>query len=91
MKDFKLDLINRIVLEARGSRIVRLRDVGAAAGYNHISSQDCRDIIKAVLVELPDYKAVKMVAPGQSAATASLWTTAAIVDKALEFDDGGEF
>ena len=91
MKEFKLDIVNRIVSEAKGSRIVRLHDVGVAAGYNHISSQDCRDIIKAVLVELPDYKAVKMVAPGQSAATASLWTTAAFVDKALEFDDGGEF
>lgn len=90
MKEFKLDIVNRIVLEAKGSRIVRLHDVGVAAGYNHISSQDCRDIIKAVLVELPDYKAVKMVAPGQSAAAASLWTTAAFVDKALEFDDGGE-
>lgn len=91
MKEFKLDIVNRIVLEARGSRIVRLHDVGVAAGYNHISSQDCRDIIRAALVELPDYKAVKMVAPGQSAATASLWTTAAFVDKTLEFDNGGEF
>lgn len=91
MKEFKLDIVNRIVLEARGSRIVRLRDVGAAAGCNHISTQDCRDIIKAALVELPNYRVVKMVTPGQSAATASLWTTAAIVDKALEFDDGGEF
>lgn len=91
MKDFKLDLINRIVLEAKGSRIVRLHDIGVAAGYNHISAQDCRDIIKAVLVELPDYKVVKMVVSGQSAATASLWTTAAFVDKALEFDNGGEF
>ena len=91
MKDFKLDIINRIVLEARGSRIVRLHDVGVAAGYDHISAQDCRDIIKGALRELPDYKAVKMVAPGQSAATASLWTTVAFVDKALEFDDGGEF
>lgn len=91
MREFKLDIVNRIVLEAKGSRIVRLHDVGVAAGYDHISAQDCRDIIKAALVELPNYRVVKMVAPGQSAATASLWTTAAIVDKALEFDDGGEF
>ena len=89
MKKFKLDLINRIVLEAKGCRIVRLHDV--AAGYDHISSQDCRDIINAALKELPDYKVVKMVSAGQSAATASLWTTAALVDKSLEFDDGGDF
>lgn len=91
MKEFKLNLINRIVLEAKGSRIVRLHDVGVAAGYNHISTQDCRDIINAALKELPDYKVVKMVSVGQSAATASLWTTAALVDKSLEFDDGGDF
>lgn len=91
MKEFKLDMINRIVTEARGSRIVSLHDVGVAAGCSHISAQDCRDIINAVLAELPDYKVIKMVVPGQSAATASLWTTAAFVDKSLEFDDGGEF
>lgn len=91
MKEFKLDMINRIVTEARGSRIVSLHDVGVAAGYDHISAQDCRDIINAVLAELPDYKVVKMVAPGQSAATASLWTTAAFVDRSLEFEEGGAF
>lgn len=91
MKEFKLDMINRIVTEARGCRIVSLHDVGVAAGYNHISAQDCRDIINAVLAELPDYKVVKMAAPGQSAATASLWTTAAFVDRSLEFEEGGEF
>ena len=90
MKEFKKAIVDQIVLEAEGSRIVRLHDVGIACGYKHISAQDCRDIISAALKELPGYKVVKMVAPGQSEAAASLWTTATFIDRTLEFDDGGE-
>nr|UVX90165.1 MAG: hypothetical protein [Bacteriophage sp.] len=90
MKEFKKEIVAEIVRQAEGSRIVSLHDVGIALGHKHIAAQDCRDIISAVLKALPDYKAVKMVAAGQSNATASLWTTAAFVDRGLEFEDGGE-
>lgn len=90
MKEFKKEIIDEIVHQAEGSRIISLHDVGVEKGFNHISAADCRDIINAVLKALPGYKVVKMVAPGQSDATASLWITAAFVDKELEFDDGGE-
>lgn len=90
MKEFKKAIVDQIVLETGGSRIVSLHDVGLACGYKHISAQDCRDIINATLKELPDYKVVKMVAPGQSEAQASLWTTATFVDRTLEFDDEAE-
>lgn len=88
MKEFKKAIVDRIILEAEGSRIVSLHDVGLSLGRKHISTQDCRDIISAALKELPGYKVVKMVAPGQSEATASLWTTATFVDCTLKFDDG---
>ncbi len=91
MKEFKKEIVDEIVRQAAGSRIVSLHDVGVEKGLNHISVQDCHDIINAVLKALPDYKVVKMVAAGQSDATASLWTTATFVDKELEFDDGGKF
>lgn len=90
MKEFKKEVIDEIVRQAEGSRIVSLHDVGIALGHKHITAQDCRDIISAVLKVLPGYKAVKMVAAGQSYSTASLWTTATFVDRGLEFEDRGD-
>lgn len=90
MKEFKKEIVNQIIHEATNCRIISLYDVGTSLGHKHINSEDCRDIINAALKELPGYKVVKMVAPGQSEATASLWTTAAFIDRTLKFDDGGE-
>lgn len=89
MKGFKKEIVDRIVRQAEGCRIVSLHDVGVALGHKHVAAQDCRDIIAAVLKALPDYKVVKMIAAGQSDATASLWTTATFVGRDLEFEDGG--
>ena len=91
MKEFKKAIVDQIVLEAGGSRIVRLHDVGIAYGYKHISAQDCRDIISAALKRMPGYRAVKMVAPRTPDCCASLWETATFVDSSLEFEEGGEF
>ena len=85
MKEFKIEIIEAIVAKAETDKIVSLYEVGTTLGHKHIAAQDCRDIIGAVLKRLPDYKAVKMVKPGQSNATASLWTTLTFVDKTLEF------
>lgn len=90
MKEFKREIVDEIVRQAEGFRIIHLYDVGVALGHKHITTQDCRDIIVAALKVLPGYKAVKMVAAGQSYSTASLWTTATFVDRGLEFEDGGE-
>lgn len=87
MKEFKLDIINKIVEMAVSDRIISLYEVGTSLGHKHIKSQDCRDIMGAVLKQLPGYKAVKMVSPGQSDQTASLWTTLTFIDKELEFDN----
>ena len=87
MKEFKIEIINAIVERAAGERIVSLYEVGKALGHKHITSQDCRDIMHAVLKQLPNYKPVKMIHPKQTDATASLWTTLCFVDKALQFDD----
>ena len=87
MKEFKSTIINTIVSMAESDRIISLHEVGTSLGHKHISTQDCTDIMNAVLKQLPGYKAVKMVAPGQSDATASLWTTLHFVDKDLEFEE----
>ena len=87
MKAFKQEIVNRIISEAEGCRIVSLYDIGTALGHKHISTQDCRDIINAVQKALPDYECVKMVKPGQISATASLWMTATFIDRDIEFED----
>ena len=87
MKAYKQEIVNRIISEAEGCRIVSLHDIGTALGHKHISTQDCRDIINSVQKAIPDYKCVKMVKPGQNSATASLWTTATFIDKDIEFED----
>lgn len=91
MKEWKTEIINEIIRQAEGCRIVSLYEVGKSLGHKHICSQDCRDIIMAAAKALPDFKVFKMVAPRQSRATASLWTTATFICNELEFDDGDEF
>lgn len=90
MKEFKTEIIEKIVKESEGSKIVSLHDVGVSLGHKHVSAQDCRDIINAALKRMPDYRVVKMVALCTPDCCASLWTTATFIDKSLEFDDGGE-
>lgn len=91
MKQFKEDIVNRIVEEAQSCRIVSLYDVGREMGHKHILAQDCRDIMRKVLEQLPGYRAVQMLQPGMSNSTASLWTTLHFVDRELEFSDGPEY
>lgn len=88
MKQFKQEIIETIVARAEGERIISLYEVGKALGHKHICTQDCRDIMAAVIKRLPDYKPVKMVAPGQPDATASLWTTLHFVEGGTEFLKG---
>lgn len=92
MKEFKQDIINEIIHQAESCRFVSLHDVGTALGHKHISAQDCRDIIGAVCKALPDYHAVRMVAPGTPDSCASLWCTAVFMQNDTEFIDyeGGE-
>lgn len=93
MKEFKQKIIDAIVEEAQDVKIVSLYKTAQELGYNHISEQDCRDILGAVKKALPDYTPVKMLDHQQyrNKATASLFTTLCFVDKELEFDDGAEF
>lgn len=93
MKEFKQKIIDAIVEDAKSVKIVSLYKTAQELGYNHISEQDCRDILGAVKKALPDYTPVKMLDHQQyrNKATASLFTTLCFVDKELEFGDGAEF
>lgn len=87
MKEFKAAIINDIVSRAESDRIISLYEIGTALGHKHISTQDCRDIMNAVLKQLPGYRPVKMLNHGQADATASLWTTLHFVDNELKFEE----
>lgn len=91
MKEFKAEIIEKIVKESEDSKIVSLHDVGVALGHKHLSAQDCRDIINAALKRMPDYRVVRIVAPRTPDCCASLWEAAAFIDSSLEFEDGGAF
>ena len=90
MKEFKTAIIEAIVAAAETDRIISLYETGRELGHKHISSQDCRDIMSAVLKRLPGYKAVKLTSPNQTDAAASLWTTLNFIEKGIEFEDCGE-
>ena len=38
MKEFKTEIIEKIVKESEGSKIVSLHDVGVALGHKHLSA-----------------------------------------------------
>ena len=90
MKEFKTAIINRIIGKADVQRIVSLYDTAAEMGYNHISTQDCRDIVNAVTKALQNYRAVKICTHKQynNPATASLFTTLCFIENGVEFDGG---
>lgn len=93
MKEYKQLIVDTIVKKAQGERIVSLYDVARELGHKHIAAQDCRDIMRAVLTALPEYKAVQMLTEKQmrNPATAGLFTTLTFVEKGIVFDDGTEF
>ena len=93
MKEFKQIIVDAIVKRGESDRIISLYEVAKELGHKHISAQDCRDIMRAVLAALPEYKAVQMLTEKQmrNPATAGRFTTLTFIEKGTEFDDGSEF
>ncbi len=93
MKEFKQIVVDAIIKRGESDRVISLYEVAKEIGHKHISTQDCRDIMRAVLTALPEYKAVQMLTKKQmrNPATAGLFTTLTFVEKGIVFDDGTEF
>lgn len=93
MKEFKQDLVNAVVTKAESERIINFYETAKEMGHKHISAQDCRDIMNAVLKALPEYRAVQMCTEEQlkNPATAGLFSTLTFVEKNIEFDEGADF
>ena len=88
MKEYKSKLINALVSEAQGSRIVGLKQTARSVGVERLSSFESREVLFAAAKQLPDYKIVQIVTEKQKKypATASIWETGALVEKTVEFD-----
>lgn len=89
MKEWKTDLVKRIVKKAEGEKIISLRETALEAGINHIKTQECLEITRAVLKVCPDYQVVKMINPANKVESA--FTTITFIDKDLEFESEEEF
>lgn len=87
MKDYKLKVINALVAEAQGARIVELKKTAQSVGVDRLTTHEAGEVLRAALKQLPDYKAAKIVTQKQykHPATASLWETGALIEKDIEF------
>lgn len=83
MKNWKEDIVRRIVEAADRQRIISLREIAAEAGLRHIGHQDTVDIQLYVEKALPNYSAVRVLKIGD--ALESLFTTLTFVENGVEF------
>ena len=91
MKEWKKAISDRIVEEAKGTKIVMLRDVVRdmmGEKIVHVRRQDAMDIMRDAESRCSDMKLVRMVKNKDD--KSSFFQTACLVDKSLKFDDGSE-
>ena len=81
MKQFKLDIINRMVEKHAEQRIVSLRETAKELGYNHVSDRDCRDII-GKLKNVPESKLIRLMNTPHD----SLFCSLCLVDECVSFE-----
>ena len=91
MKEWKKAISDRIVEEAKGSKIVMLRSVARdmmGEKIVHIRRQDAMDIMLDAESRCSDMKLACTVNGGDD--KISFFQTACLVDKSLEFEEGPE-
>ena len=86
MKQYKLDVIDRMSELSKSDKIISLRDTALTLEIKHLKTQECMEIINAFLKLHPDYKAVRMM----NTPLDSVFCSLCFVDKELEFDDNCE-
>lgn len=92
MKDYKVKVIEALIEEAHGSRVVELKKTAQAVGVYRLARQEAEEVLRAAVKQLPDYKIIQIVNEKQNRnpATASLWETGALVEKTVEFEGADE-
>ena len=82
MKEFKENVVNKMIEKSQDMRIVSLRETAAELGINHISAQDTRDIAQQ-LRKVEGYHLVQMM----NTPNDSLFCSLCLVENGVEFDD----
>lgn len=86
MKEFKENIVNKMIEKSGEMRIVSLRETAAEMGINHINAQDVRDIA-GHLRSVEGFHLVQMM----NAPHDSLFCSLCLVENGVEFDNGEEF
>ncbi len=81
MKQFKTDIVNAMIKKFEAQKIVSLKEAANELEYNHISAQDCRDIVNA-LEKIPDSKLIRL----ENTPNDSLFCSLCLADKNIAFD-----
>lgn len=86
MKEFKENVVDKMIEKSQDMRIVSLRETAAELGIKHISAQDTRDIARR-LQKVEGYRLVQMM----NTPNDSLFCSLCLVENGVEFDDGKDF
>lgn len=83
MKQYKLDIIDKLNERAKGEKIIGLRETALMLEIKHLKKQECLEIAKHFLQQNLDYKVVRYIDNPLDSLFCSLY----FIDKTLEFDD----
>ena len=91
MKKWKQQIVDEIVRRAEDLKEVSLRDVANDMGYNHIKTEDCLHIARAVEKCLPEYRPLKLISHSYDSLFVSLvFTTLEYQTEADWLEEVGE-
>lgn len=86
MKEFKENIVSKMIEKSKEMRIVSLRETAGELGIDHINAQDVRDIAQR-LRSVEGFHLVQMMNTPHD----SLFCSLCLVEDGVEFDDGREF
>lgn len=86
MKEFKENIVNKMIEKSKEMRIVSLRETALEMGINHINAQGVHDIAQR-LQKVEGFHLVRMMNTPKDSRFCSL----CLVEDCVEFDDGEEF
>lgn len=81
MKNFKQNIVDRMVEKTVSDRIVSLKETAAELGYNHIARSDVEDILN-VLKKVDGYRPVQIM----NGKNDSLFCSLCLVENGTEFE-----
>lgn len=86
MKEFKKNIVNKMIEKSKEMRIVSLRETAAELGIDHINAQGVHDIAQR-LRSVEGFHLVQIMNTPHD----SLFCSLCLVEDGVEFDDGREF